>query len=172
MFDFLLDETTNDLVITDKDLVFTTTEQESLRQRLSIRLLTYKGEWFLNESYGIPYMQEIIGITRSKKTVDNILLNNAKLELAASDSISKFESSYGVDARNYNLTFDVSTIEGVVKVDINSDPASEYTYPDPIVFNPYAGCAEVIPITNTLFDYVNISGLPLTGDSTWINKWV
>jgi len=171
VFDFLLDETTNDLVLTDKDLVFTTTAQEELRQRLSIRLLTYKGEWFLNESYGIPYTQEIIGVTRSKKTVDNILLSNAKLELSTSDSISNFESSYGLDTRKYHMSFDVSTIDGIVKVDINSDPASEYIYPEPTVFNPYAGCADVIPITNNLFDYVDISGLPLSGDSTWINKW-
>lgn len=178
MFDFLLDETTNDLVLTDKDLVFTTTTQEELRQRLSIRLLTYKGEWFLNESYGIPYTQEIIGVTRSKKTVDNILLSNAKLELSTSDSISNFESSYGLDTRKYHMSFDVSTIEGVVKVDINSDPSSEYVYPEPTVFNPYAGCGDTIEISNSLFDYVDVSGLPATNpntglpnDNTWVNNW-
>lgn len=170
MFDFLLDETTNDLVISNKDLVFTSTTQESLRQRLSIRLLMYKGEWFLNESYGVPYTQEIIGVTRSKKIVDNILLANAQLELSASDTISNFESTYGIDSRNYSLSFDVSTVAGNVSVAINSDPATDFIYPEPTVFNPYADCSDLITIANDLYEYINFE-LPETGSSTWINQW-
>lgn len=57
MSDILLDRETHDLVAGDYDL-FLTTGVDLLRQRLKQRLLTIRGEWFLDVDIGLPWFQE------------------------------------------------------------------------------------------------------------------
>lgn len=170
MFDLLLDESTNDLILENNDLVLTSTNQEALRQRLSIHLLMYRGEWFLNTEFGVPYMQQLIGIARTKETIDAVLRSEIALE-TTEDLIGNFTSTYdNVDTRRYTLSFDVYTANETLSVSVNSNPATEWVYPVPAPNDPNVSCDEVITITNDLYDFVNYD-LPETGSSTWIKLW-
>lgn len=170
MFDLLLDESTNDLILENNDLVLTSTNQEALRQRLSIHLLMYRGEWFLNTEFGVPYMQQLIGIARTKETIDAVLRSEIALE-TTEDLIGNFTSNYdNTDTRRYTLSFDVYTSDETLSVSVNSNPATEWVYPVPSPNDPNVSCDEVITITNDLYDFVNYD-LPETGSSTWIKLW-
>lgn len=170
MFDLLLDESTNDLILENNDLVLTSTNQEALRQRLSIHLLMYRGEWFLNTEFGVPYMQQLIGIARTKETIDAVLRSEIALE-TTEDLIGNFTSTYdNTDTRRYTLSFDVYTTNETLSISVNSNPATEWVYPVPASNDPNVSCDEVITITNDLYDFVNYD-LPETGSSTWIKLW-
>ena len=170
MFDLLLDESTNDLILENNDLVLTSTNQEALRQRLSIHLLMYRGEWFLNTEFGVPYMQQLIGIARTKETIDAVLRSEIALE-TTEDLIGNFTSNYdNADTRRYTLSFDVYTANETLSVSVNSNPATEWVYPIPAPNDPNVSCDEVITITNDLYEHVNYD-LPETGSSTWIKLW-
>ena len=107
MNDLKLDTTTHDLVINSRgDLELLNSEESVARQTLVINLLTYKGEWFLDLEYGVPYLQTILKKGTSKKLVDNIIKETIRNSYNIR-SISKFESS--VD----NQTYKVNIFEGL-----------------------------------------------------------
>lgn len=96
----------HDLDITSGDFTLTETESESLRQRLVIKLLTFQGEWFLNQNEGIPYYQSILGKNRAKETIDTIF-KTAILNTPDVISLDSFQSSIDNRTRAYSLSFRV-----------------------------------------------------------------
>ena len=81
---------TNDLVLVDGDLTLTTTRTEIAAQTLGITLKTYRGEWFLNSNFGVPYLQEIIGVAKKKEVVKAVAVKEkAKPKKAAKITIAK-----------------------------------------------------------------------------------
>lgn len=108
--DILLDEATHDAIFVNGETPVTNGIAGSLKQRLKIKLLTFKGEWFLNTNYGTPYFQQIFGKRRSKSSVDIIFR-----ELIQDDndvlSIVRFDSSLSAK-RTYSLSFTVESVTG------------------------------------------------------------
>lgn len=81
-------------------------------QRLSVRLRTYLGEWFLDTTMGVDWFAEVLLKNVSKQTVDSILQNEIlKDEYVV--KIVRFSSS--VINRNYECSFSVS-IKGLERV--------------------------------------------------------
>lgn len=172
LFDFLLDQETNDLVLDETgDLVFTQTRQEGLRQRLGIVLRTFREEWFINTSFGVPYKQAIIGIAKSKTEVDAILLSIINRELAADQTLRTFNSTFDGLTRFYHLDFVVSTPEGDLRIDFNLDPYQEFNYPTPSDSSSVENCSDAIDFTatNDLYEHINFE-LALQ-DFTWQSTW-
>lgn len=108
--DILLDETTHDAIFVNGTTPVTEGIADGLKQRLKIKLLTFKGEWFLNTNYGTPYFQQIFGKRRSKSSIDIIFR-----ELIEEDgdvvNIIKFNSSLSSN-RTYSLSFTVKSTTG------------------------------------------------------------
>lgn len=69
-------------------------------QRLKIKLLTFRGEWFHNVDYGVPYWQEILGQKTTKSRVD-VIFQEAILEEQGVVEIISFNSS--LYNREYSL---------------------------------------------------------------------
>lgn len=115
--DILLDETSHDAVFVNGATPVTENIADGLKQRLKIKLLTFKGEWFLDTNEGTPYFQQILGKRRSKSTVDIIFR-----EIIQNDSdvisILRFSSSLSSD-RRYSLSFTVKSRTGET-VEINN----------------------------------------------------
>jgi hypothetical protein len=70
----LLLSSDGDIAIIKNDLLLTI-EAQTIEQRIRQELLTFKGEWFLNEELGIPYFKEILGSKNSIETIKNIFVN-------------------------------------------------------------------------------------------------
>lgn len=109
----------HDIQVVDGDFILTESESESLTQRLTIKLLTFQGEWYLNNSEGIPYYQSILGKNRAKETIDNIF-KDAIIEEPEVVSLVSFRSSIDNARRVYKLNFTVESTnqEELVVIDI------------------------------------------------------
>lgn len=108
-----LDPVTHDLIIENFQYKEISTKTEDLTQRIKIKLLTFKGEWFLDEDYGIPYFQDIFVKGITKEGVDDIFrvaISNEPDVVALTEYSSEFDNS----TRIYTLTATVRTTEGEV----------------------------------------------------------
>lgn len=108
-----LDPITHDLIIDNFQYKEITTKTEELTQRIKIKLLTFKGEWFLDEDYGIPYFQDIFVKGITKEGVDDIFRIALSNEPDV-DSLISYSSEYDNATRHYSLTATVRTTEGEV----------------------------------------------------------
>lgn len=171
-FDLKLDGS-NDLVMVDGDLTLTTTKSEIAAQTLGITLRTFRGEWFLNSNFGVPYLQEIIGVAKKKEIVDRIFLSTIASNVYI-DNINSYTSSYDRDDRYYSMNVTVTVGEQVVSALFSTQPSEEYIYPEAGDDNAAITCEafEIVESANRLYRFINFVGLPRNTYSTWWNEWV
>ena len=84
---------------------------EVVAQRLSIRLKTYLGEWFLDVGYGVPYYQRIFTKKTTKTAVDRIFQQQILSERGVRELVS-FSSTF--ENRQYSMSFKVRVMNGSV----------------------------------------------------------
>ena len=116
------------------------TKQELVKQRLQIELKTFKGEWWLDTSYGIPYRdtgdgKAIIGKGLTKKDIDAIYIATINNDPDV-NTIEYFYSEYNPIQRTYNLSFEVKTDDELLLSIDSAIPAWEevtYLYSDTIL---------------------------------------
>ena len=116
--DFLL-SSEHDIVWNNGPLTQEFTTQpftQTVGQRLKIRLLTFRNEWFLDTEYGVPYWQQILGFKNKKETVDQIFQQEILKENGVKELIS-FDSTF--ENRVYSLTFQVRVVSGEVSQPIS-----------------------------------------------------
>ena len=169
-FDLKLDAN-NDLILSKGDLQLTTKRSEICKQSLGITLKTWKGEWFLDTDFGVPYLQEIIGVARKKEIIDKIFLSYiADNEYV--DSIKSYSSTEDRSGRYYSATFTITCGEETVTSSFSTQPSEEYIYPTPdedftITCEEY----QIAPYAEQLYYYENREGLPPFTFDTWWNTW-
>lgn len=162
----------NDLIMDDGDLVLTTTRTEIAAQTLGITLKTYRGEWFLNTTFGVPYLQEIIGVARKKDIVDRIFLAEIAKNIYI-DTINSYKSYYDRDQRYYNMDVVVTVGADTVTTSFNTQPSEEFIYPEAGDDNAAITCEAytIVESSNRLYRFINFVGLPRNTYSTWWNEW-
>ncbi|MNQ81959.1 hypothetical protein D3C85_969970 [compost metagenome] len=104
--DLKLDGDSHDLLFVNGECPVTTESREVVAQRLKIRLLTFRNEWFLSLSYGVPYWQRILGKKVTKAGVDRIFQEDILKERGVLE-ISSFNSTF--KNREYSMSFRVRT---------------------------------------------------------------
>lgn len=99
--------------------IFTTlNKQDSLRQRLDIRIKTQKGTWFLNISYGIDWFNDVFSDTSTKSSVDALIQAEILKEDLVADII-EFRSSVDNITREYRCDFKVKMVDQTVSDSIS-----------------------------------------------------
>ena len=99
--------------------IFTTlNRQDSLRQRLDIRIKTQKGSWFLNMSYGIDWLNDVFSDTSTKSSVDALIQAEILKEELVADII-EFRSSVNNITREYRCDFKVKMVDQTVSDSIS-----------------------------------------------------
>lgn len=131
-FDLFLDPKTNDLVMKDGDFTTTQNLAESLRQKLSITLKMWQNEWFMDTTYGTPYRQAILGRPRTQREIDAILLSVVADYNSEIKSIDSFQSNFDRGARDFDIQFEVTAIDGSTVSYDTPLPTEEDLYPAPI----------------------------------------
>lgn len=112
--DLALDKDTHDLLIQKNDLkVVDGTDQ--LEQRLKIKLLFFKGEWFLDTVEGLPFYEEILVKNPNFPNIDN-LIKAAILEDPEVEEILEYRSNYDKTKRSYSITFKARSSHGEISV--------------------------------------------------------
>lgn len=165
--DFLIDPATGDLDIRS-GLQVIESNQMSLRQRLWMRFNTWKGSWYWDETFGMPYT-DYIGKKVMKTILDNKIRSIAREEPDVLNIIN-FESTMDRRSRTYQAFFEVVTKENEI-VRIAFIGFDQFEYPQ-----PEAGSTSLcddegwIKWANKLYYLINFR-LPHTGDATWWSEW-
>lgn len=101
-----------DLLYDNQEAKTTEDQADSVAQRLTIKLRTFRGEWFINTNNGIPYYQEIFGKVRNKQSIDLIFQQQI---LEEPDVVEIVEFSSVIDVgRTYSINFRVRTTLGQI----------------------------------------------------------
>lgn len=109
--DLLMDiDNAKDLLFVNGECPVTSYPVQTVAQRLFIRLRTFRGEWFFNTTYGVPYFQRVFTKT-SKSSVDAIFQAQILSENGVK-RITEFSSTLDAATRKYSLSFRVSTTAG------------------------------------------------------------
>ena len=120
--------TDGDIDISSDDVVFISTNLDSLRQRLNIRYAIWQGEWKYNEFLGTPY-REYIGKAFNKATIDAEIKRQALLEPDV-ERLDNFKSAFDRNIRLYSCSFDVETNEESISYGLVLRDSFEYVIPN------------------------------------------
>ena len=87
--------------------------QEEIRQHLEQRLRSFLGEWFLDQTIGIPYFDDILKKNVIPSEVESIFINEI-LSTPGVVRLLTFDLTLDKDVRRLNLTFMAETVDGIV----------------------------------------------------------
>ena len=116
--DLLIDQEVGDLVFANGYTLTTSDEANVVAQRIYIHLRTFKGEWFMDTPYGVPWF-EIFGKKNITKGYVDRILQEEVYKVEGVREVVDWESSLNNQSRNYQVTFSVRTERGLVTDDIN-----------------------------------------------------
>jgi hypothetical protein len=103
--DILLDANHN-IVFVNGDMVMTN-KQQSLPQRIKQKLLSFRGEWFLDETRGLPFIEEILVKDYNLSRIEAIYLQELK-NIEGISEILAFDIS--VDDRTRKMTINIRVL--------------------------------------------------------------
>ena len=111
MTDLKIDPLTNDISLAQGRVV-TTEGDDAKGQRIRTRLLTVRGEWFLDTSFGVDYY----GIVWVKDTPQAVLAAHIQDEILKEadegDEITSFEMDYDGTTRTLSVQATLETSDG------------------------------------------------------------
>lgn len=108
MIDLALDPKTRDLVLPIRPL----DGAERVAQSIGIRLRTWLGEWFLDTTHGVPYLERVLGKAPRPEIVEAILRAQI-LDVASVRSIKSFSLKIDNSTRIATVDFVADTFEGI-----------------------------------------------------------
>lgn len=91
-------------------------EPLAVGQVIKTSLLLWLGEWFLDVTLGVPYLQGIIG-KHGQNTAD-VTVQDQILPVQGVVDIESFQSTLDPQTRGYSVSAKVNTIYGVTAVEI------------------------------------------------------
>lgn len=84
---------------------------DRVTQRLYIRLRTFFQEWYLNSTYGVPWLEKILG-HKGRKSSTDMIIQEQILGVRGVAKILEFNSSLERGTRNYTCSFRVKVDTG------------------------------------------------------------
>lgn len=107
--DLLLDTDTHDLVVRDGDLVV----ESSVAQAIKMRILFFRGEWFLNTSVGIPYYEEVF---IKQPNLDHLsgLFRRVIIQTPGVTELLSFSLDFDDTTRELSVSFTADSIQGEI----------------------------------------------------------
>ena len=109
--DIKLDDN-GDVSFTNGESSVTSIGAEDLAQRIRIRLNTFQGEWFMDNTLGVDWWNRVMGKNRSKAAVDAIIQEQILLEPDALQIVD-YSSSISKE-RVFSCSFRVRTEDGAI----------------------------------------------------------
>lgn len=104
MMDFALQN--GDLELKHGDFLLCGDDKQAIAQAISVRLKTLAGEWFLDESIGIPYLTHILGKKKRERLLQKLVMGELK-SLPVINKINDFEINNGPSERDLVMKFSV-----------------------------------------------------------------
>lgn len=114
-------DTEHELLFVDGDLVLTR-GFEGLRQDLDMRLRTFAGEWFLDESVGVPYFENVLVKSPDTEQIRSTFRNEL-LRAPGVISVTSIDLAFDRSARTLRIDWTVVGDPGTVSGTTNATPA-------------------------------------------------
>jgi hypothetical protein len=111
MIDLKFNPKTRDLVIP----VVPVDGAERAAQSVGIRLRCWLGEWFLDTTHGVPYVENILKKNVRPEIVEAILRSQI-LQVKGVKSIKSFTLQTDPHTRKSSITFSAETVEGLISL--------------------------------------------------------
>ena len=112
MVDIALHANDHDILIKDGDFLLID-NAERVAQQIKVKLLTFLGEWFLDTTWGVPYLEYIL-----VKQPNQELIKQIQSEQISSvddvKSLNALELDYQVKIRTLIVNYEVSTEYGLI----------------------------------------------------------
>jgi hypothetical protein len=86
---------------------------DKVAQQIKINLLSFLGEWFLDNTYGVPYLEDILIKNPRMAVVENILRNHI-MDIPNVTSIDSLTVNWDRKARNLGVQFTCETDLGPI----------------------------------------------------------
>lgn len=112
MLDIALDAKKHDIVLKDGDIILID-NAERVAQQIKIQLMTFWGEWFLDTTHGVPYLEYVL-IKNPNFTLIRQIFWNEILKVTDVLSIESLEIEYSSKERSITVEFEVTTEYGLV----------------------------------------------------------
>lgn len=112
MSDLAMDFDTNDLLIKNGDLSLVT-GKDAIQQDLQQTLQLWLGEWFLDTTIGIPYLQFILVKNPNLDVIQSLLLDAAGAVNGVQDIVG-FQYNYDSKTRELTVSMQATTTTGDV----------------------------------------------------------
>ena len=146
--DLKLDTNTNDITFKDGKFLPISTTLDEARQRIQVRLRAWSGQWFLDNTFGLPYKEQIIKKNVKREDIDALVISTIN-EVEIVNNISSFSSI--ILGRVYIVRFVANvTVEPVSN--IRGSTYQEYTYPENAVDEPVLPCLDEPETSPTTFN--------------------
>jgi hypothetical protein len=113
MLDILLTPS-HDLDTSPLDLVLVE-GADRIRQQLRVKLMLWKGEWFLDTEFGTPYLQSVLG---KQLTLSGALaaIRTSVLEVAEVSKVLPLTYTFDNKTRKLTVAFKVITPYGTLEI--------------------------------------------------------
>lgn len=126
MSDLYLDPITGDISIVGGDLVAIANKQNAALQSVRMILNTYKGEWFRNILFGVPWIEnennDISIVGKTSKIVFDSYIRGAMLKGDYINSIISYNSVLDPYTGDLSLTATLGTDFGTIQIDEEIQP--------------------------------------------------
>jgi hypothetical protein len=109
-----------DLELVDGDLAIAAGEAslidgaEQVAQALDTHLHLFRGEWFLDRSFGVPWFESILGQRMIDISTFDAILKSEILGVEGVNRIVAYESEFLRATRTYSVSFSADTIYGPI----------------------------------------------------------
>ena len=110
MFNDIKLDTDDDLLIENGLLFLHDKEDELTKQKVAVVLRTYRGEWFVDFSVGVPYFQEIL-VGKGNKDLADVIIRSAIQETEGVQDLISFSSTLN-NLGEYRVSFKATTTNG------------------------------------------------------------
>ena len=111
-YDLALDAKTHDIVVHDSDVIFID-NAERVAQQIKIQLLTMLGEWFLDITHGVPYLEYILVKNLNFELIRQILKEQIQ-NVDDVEAVNSLELDYDSRQRRLSVTYAAETNYGLV----------------------------------------------------------
>ena len=112
MVDIALHANDHDILIKDGDFLLID-NAERVAQQIKVKLLTFLGEWFLDNTWGVPYLEYIL-VKKPNQDLIKQILSEQILSVDDVKSLNALELDYQVKVRTLIINYEVSTEYGLI----------------------------------------------------------
>lgn len=113
MYDIALAVSTHDLMLTDDGDIMLINNAERIAQQIKITLLTWRGEWFLDTRFGVPYMERVLKKNPNMNHVKGIIRAQI-LSVPGVTNVQSIAVAHDRKTRQLYIDYEAETTSGLI----------------------------------------------------------